>query len=173
MAGNVSALRSGTDVFDSRGEKIGTVGDVFSAEPPMHQSGDIAGTDAQATQGQEASETEDGQPSGGAVAMSLPYPGVDAGPQSVGAGSIVGGIAPIPAGAGADQPGVEVTPSDTKYFQVRSGGILGIGGHTWYVPFSVIDVATQEAVTLSCSKEQCAEGFSERPPALAEQIPAG
>jgi hypothetical protein len=152
--------------------------ETFGSAPVDARSAGLAdGPTEGATEGQTAAVGDSSSAGfvGGPSFTGQPYQGVDAGTQSAvsGGGQVSGGIAPVPAGAGQDAVsntgttgGALFTPSDTKYFELKTGGVLGLGGHTWYVPFSAVASAAPEAVTLSCTKDECEERYSERPSPL-------
>jgi hypothetical protein len=58
----------------------------------------------------------------------------------------------------------------TGFFRMDQGGILGLGAHHLYVPFSAVcDVVPNRCVTLSCSKDDCSSLFANKPEFVGEQ----
>lgn len=185
METNVFDIRSGMDVYACDGRKIGAVGNIFSGRP---ESRDTAGTPY--------SDIGGGQPSGPAATdTSVSDGGVEATPSTgtlqaervpvpsiqgtMNSGAETTGLPQAAPGAtpavddvvtGAEGGGVSLTPSNTKYFEVKHGGFLGFGGECFYVPFSAVDaVAPGDSVTLACTGEQCGQLYAEKPAPLAPE----
>lgn len=60
-----------------------------------------------------------------------------------------------------------LTPSDTKYFEVHYGGLLGIGGEHLYVPFSAVEACNPgESITVRCSSGEATHLFDQKPDGL-------
>jgi hypothetical protein len=171
MATTVFSVTKGMTVYASDGQKVGTVGEVLSGQPETRDSEGMPYADVSFTPSGPISpeptapeDVGDDQP---VVQETVPAPIESDGVQS---GATSGGGAP--AGFGAPLPdagAVELTPSDTKYFEVKHGGILGIGGEHLDVPFSAVeDVAPGDSVTLKCTLDDCTRRYSERPAPLSE-----
>jgi len=189
MSTTAFSIHAGMTVYATDGQKLGTVGNIFSGQPsrdtnegPYSNVGsgspsapastDWSGTDSGATGGgtlEAGAGIDDTGPT-----QPVPYlasTDSNPGPGTQGTGDIayenaVGGEALTGGDAGIGS-GAMLTPSDTKYFEVHSGGILGIGGTTYYVPFDAVDaVAAGTDVTLSCTQEECAQRYSEKPAEL-------
>lgn len=60
---------------------------------------------------------------------------------------------------------VEEAPTASEgYLQVNEGGFLGIGETRLYIPFGAVEeVIPGESVTVSCTKEQCADLYVTKP----------
>jgi hypothetical protein len=140
-------LYPGMEVFDTNGEKIGTVVDVYSdrtvegIDAGITQSTEAA---SEAAAGQDVSTTDDPILSGQATTP----------PASVTSTT-----------SAAPTTGAEATGA--AYFRVDHGGFLGIGAKHLYVPFSAISaVVPEENVTLSVTKDDAAQQFAEEPAEL-------
>lgn len=164
---NEYSIRQGANVRGSNGEKIGTVGDIFSGYPIPAEEGDTpaeggdVGADIAARTDPEnvdQTELED------MTIRPAAYQQSGAGISRVGTeqGS---GLAPF-TDADPDQPGGSVAfgPSDTKYFEVHHGGLLGIGGDMLYVPMSAVDVIDPEGnITLRVGADEARRVYAHEP----------
>jgi hypothetical protein len=171
-------ISKGMEVLSADGVSIGTVARVFSAAPSP--SGHAAGAPAAppstttpdvAPAGRETEELAFGAP--GAAALPGGFadaPG--AGPYSQSGPGMAGNAAieyaaaePLSAlGLGGE---ATLTPSDTKYIEVHHGGILGLGGESFYIPFSAVSAVNgSHSLTLTCSRDECAARFAQEPACL-------
>jgi hypothetical protein len=179
MSTTAFSITKGMEVYSTDGQKIGTVGELLSGLPETQDSSGTEFSDIGSSPDGPVSDearTSDsvaadlGRSEGGARAYEASVVGVYGSEGSSGlpggpAGGIVASIEGTRAGTGAT-----LTPSDTKYFEVRHGGILGIGGEHLYVPFSAVDaVAPGDSVTLICGLDECLSRFSRRPEPLPNE----
>jgi hypothetical protein len=178
MAVTAFNVAKGMTVYGCDGQKIGTVGELLSGQPENTDSEGTPYSDVRTTSGdpgsganpeaggsRQADTTLRASPQGATDASGGLYATNLGGTPAV-------GVAPddaVSTGVTAGDPGVTLTPSDTKYFEVKHGGILGIGGDHLYVPFSAVEaVAPGDSVTLACTLADCASRFGERPAPLQE-----
>jgi hypothetical protein len=178
MSTTAFSITKGMEVYSTDGQKIGTVGELFSG---VAETQDSAGTEfsdiGSSPDGPVSDEarTSDslaadlGRAEGAARAYEASVGGVGSEGSAGLPGSLAGGIVASLEGAGPGM-GATLTPSDTKYFEVRHGGILGFGGEHLYVPFSAVDaVAPGDSVTLTCGLDECFNRFSRRPEPLPDE----
>lgn len=60
-----------------------------------------------------------------------------------------------------------LTPSDTKYFEVHHGGVLGFGGSSLYIPFSAVEVVSPgDSVTINCTADEAGQAYAQEPAPL-------
>lgn len=163
-------LRRGMDVFSSDGDKLGTIHRLFSAAaapqaPTTESEVDDTGTaypdeargpGVQLSQGA-ALQSSAGAPSAGATN------GLDFGP-AIAVAAIEGNDRPSALGeSDGDGDGGEFAPSDTKYFEIHHGGVLGFGGDSLYVPYSEVDSIAPNAATLKCTASDVSARYAEPP----------
>lgn len=183
MAGNAFDVQEGMEVFGSKGEKIGTISHIFSGAPFRTTDHQEAGTGP-------GTESVEGSPFGRSgmgpgseadveietvLVSEVPIAG---GSTDLG-GAESGGMAPVAGFEGAGGAGAAVpagghattfTPSDTKYFQVHHGGLLGIGGESLYIPFNAVEAITPgDCITLSCTRDEAAALYSQKPTDVVEK----
>ncbi|MGI8825537.1 MAG: hypothetical protein ACR2JC_07820 [Chloroflexota bacterium] len=192
MAGNLANVDKGMVVYDSGGDKVGTIESIH--RDPEAQSGMEAYQEARmANVG-----TDDVSDDADAEAYTTAGGGNDSsgagwdGESTVGLANQGGGLAGT--GAAPGTPAFSGTgntsganartdeasdfggplPADAGvdlggYIQVKEGGILGIGGKDLYVPMDVVEsVAPGDSVTLACSKQEAESQFASAPEGLHE-----
>jgi hypothetical protein len=139
----VNDIQDGMDVFDTNGEKIGSISEVYS--PAMVGTGSSSATH-------------------GFVESSAPADEIDTqGSRHAPIGSSAIGSA----SATAERTAM----TDSGYFKVGQGGILGIGTKDLYIPFSAVDtVVPADNVTVRCTKDECIDRYASRPDFLDRNI---
>jgi hypothetical protein len=165
------SINKGMEVFDSTGAKIGTVARVFSGAPSTTDSTPTAPSAPPGTAAEYAPDGRETEELGsGALAVGTQAGGfTDAGtPVSQGPGIAAEAAGEYaltePAAALGLGGGVALTPSDTKYIEIRHGGLLGIGGEHFYVPFhAVSEVNGGLSITLNCTVDDCAAQYQQEP----------
>jgi hypothetical protein len=163
-----TTLREGVEVYGSDGKKIGKVGHLFSAAAEPAADDATAGPSAEqavvtGANADEAVEVSEMPATYNVTRVTASSGRFDSG----GVPPVTGGTPERDAAAGVEGGGVVLGPSDTKYFEVHHGGLLGIGGESLYVPFSAVNVVDADgAVTLKCTADEAASLYTERPVAL-------
>ena len=163
-----ATLREGVDVYGSDGKKLGKVSHLFSAAPEPGPADTTTGPSAEqavvtGANADEAVEVSEMPATFNVTRVSASSGRFDSG----GVPPVPGGTPERDAAAGVEGGGVVLGPSDTKYFEVQHGGLLGIGAESLYVPFSAVNVVGADgAVTLKCTADEAASLYTERPASL-------
>ena len=193
MAVNPESIQEGMDVYDSKGDKIGTVESVSrtEAESGMASYREAAGANVGTTEASDAEEdgyrtadapnfdedAEPDRPTADAGAFGRPVSDLANRDDALGLGSDPGStdvargasVAPVELTNQVDFDDASATDStmtgtDEGYMHIKTGGILGLGSKNLYVPFSAVDsVVPGENVTLNCAKEDCEHRFGHAP----------
>lgn len=170
-----SDIQKGMDVYDSTGQKIGSISDVY-------QNSGFSGTGGSGFSGNDPAvgdvvveevdvvTTSDYGNSGSDIGS-----GTGTGTGTFSSGSDVGSGGGY--GTGTSDTGTSTsygtssagigTMTSTGYFKVGEGGVLGIGATDLYIPFSAVSSVTAEGVNLNCTKDQ-AEGQYRQKPAFID-----
>lgn len=139
----INDIQDGMEVFDTKGEKIGSISEVFS--PAMVGTGSSSATD-------------------GFVESSGPGAEIDT------EGSRYAPIGSSAMGS-ASATAEKAAMTDGGYFKVGQGGILGIGSRDLYIPFSAVDtVVPADNVTVRCTKDECIDRYATGPDFLDRNI---
>jgi hypothetical protein len=154
---NTFDIQEGMEVFSSDGEKIGNVGEVFDNPRGVTESG------AQATSTADEGNANTSDNTSGIAGV------INRGVGEGGRGSGVD-ITRDPVDM-QEEYGTTATAtqsaSDTGYFKVSEGGILGLGAKSLYIPFSAVEtVAGDGVVTLSYTKDDVVNRFDHKPEGL-------
>jgi hypothetical protein len=158
MAINTFDIQRGMEVFGSDGQKIGNVDEVYSN---TDATGTETGAEATSTADEDSSTSADN----GGIGLA----------QNLTVGLFASDDEREPAVDVTRDPGdlqeeygtsatATSTPDDGSYFTVSEGGFLGLGAKQLYIPFSAVDtVAGGNVVTLSYTKEDVADRFTQQP----------
>lgn len=190
-------IQDGMDVLDTGGAKVGKVSRIFSGQPmgsaasttetglTSFPDADTSGTYGTSGTANTYGDAGDSGSTGNDVgAFGMAEETVETG--NIGAtvggssdmgftGSNTGSTGPAnerfettgALGGDADVAGATLTPSNTKYFEVHHGGILGIGGTSLYIPFSAVEaVSPGDSVTINCTADEAAQQFAQEPAPL-------
>lgn len=179
---NTSDIQQGMDVYDSTGDKIGNISDVYQN----------AGMGGSGSWGAGGNDTNSGV--GDVIVEEIDIvttPDYNAGPDTGssdtsstggfgGTGTsnydTTGGIGSTDSGMGTttgygtSTAGAGTgTMASTGYFKVSEGGVLGIGATDLYIPFSAISSVTSDGVNLNCTKDQAEQQYQQKPAFLQNQ----
>jgi hypothetical protein len=182
-----SDIQKGMDVYDSTGEKIGSISDVY-------QNAGMGGTGGTGTWGSSNAGTGDviveeidviSTPDYNAGGSNIGGTGgFDAGTGTTGTSSFdTTGTAGY--GSGTDTPSIGATGgfggsgtsamgtstagtgtgtmTFTGLFKISEGGILGIGATDLYIPFSAVSNINADGVYLNCTKDQAEQQYQQQP----------
>ncbi|HZU12540.1 MAG TPA: hypothetical protein VFB58_06840 [Chloroflexota bacterium] len=186
---NASNIQKGMDVYDSTGDKVGSISDVYPAVGSTgfgttgQGAGDVVVEEVDIiTETPDYSTADIGAPGTG-YGTAGTTPGSDIGATGTTPGYGTPGTGTTPgygggisdtgttgaAGIGSSggfgtSPTSSGTMTGTGYFKVDQGGILGIGAKELYIPFSAVtSVDPGNCVTLNCTKDECDNAYSQKP----------
>lgn len=181
-------IQKGMDVYDSTGEKIGSVSDVYpgsgssdfgtgSWDTSNAAPGDVIVEEIDVVAISPDTDTSNVTGTTGNYSGSAGYGTTDTPATGPGTGTAGWGTGPQgnlnPSGAGtATDFGTSTagtsTMAGTGYFKVGEGGILGIGATDLYIPFSAVASVTDNQINLNCTKDQANQNFQQKPSFLQD-----
>lgn len=183
-----SDIQQGMDVFDSTGQKIGSVSDVYQNTG----SGGIGGSgswgndagvgdviveeiDIVTTPDYGTGTSDTGTGSGSTDTSNFGTRPGDTSPTDFNTTSTAGfgsGSSSSNIGSGTtgssdmstSPAGAGIgTMASTGYFKVSEGGVLGIGATDLYIPFSAVAGVTDNQINLNCTKDQAEQQYQQKP----------